>query len=336
MGSGDILFTAQHLDDQAETLLLQLFRGSGPRGLSAMPEMRRFGPGWMARPFLDVGRDGLREYAGEKGLSWIEDDMNSNLNFDRSFIRHGILPDLKGRWPNISGVLTRVSAHQAEAAALLDDLAALDLTGFELTSPDALSLDGFQNLSVFRRKNLIRYWLRKQGMPTPDSRILGHILTDVAGSRSDANPCISWHGIEIRRYGQILHAAKRQRGHDSSIIGPWDLDTAYHTVLGRLQAVRGNGPGIKAAAIPDKKLVVSYRRGGERIRPAAGKHHRSLKKLLQEKRVPPWYRDRIPLLYLNDDLVAVAGFWIEDRYYAGPEEDAWKITWEGVDKVTLK
>lgn len=336
MSTGDLLCTAQHLDDQAETLLLQLFRGAGPRGLSAMPEIRRFGPGWIARPFLDVSRDELHKYAVLKSLSWIEDDMNANLNFDRSFIRHGILPDLRKRWPNISLVLSRASIHQAEAAALLDNLAALDFSNFELSSPDVLSLDGFQNLSESRRKNLIRYWLRKQGMPVPDSRILSHVLTDVVGSGNAANPCISWRGIEIRRYGQILHAEKKLSVNDSSILDTWDLNIPYHTVLGELLAVRGGGPGIRVAAIPNQKLFVRYRRGGETIRPAAGKHHRSLKKLLQEKRIPPWFRDRIPLLYLNEDLVAVAGFWIEDRYYAGPDEDAWKITWEGADKIILK
>ena len=336
MGTGDILLTAQHLDDQAETLLLQLLRGAGPKGLSAMPELRRFGPGWMARPLLDVARDGLREYAVMQGLSWIEDDMNEDLSFDRSFIRHGILPELKERWPNISRVLSRASAHQAEASELLDDLSALDLPAFELSVPDALSLDGFFDLSEARRRNVIRYWLRKLGMPIPDSSILSHILTDVAGSRYDASPCITWQGIEIRRYGNILHAARKQGNHDSSMAATWDLGIPYHTNLGDLQAVRGRGPGIKAAAIPDQKLVVGYRQGGESIRPATGRHHRALKKLMQEQRIPPWFRDRIPLLYLNKELVAVAGFWIEDRYYAGPDEDAWQITWEGVDKVVFK
>lgn len=334
--SGGMLCTAQHRDDQAETLLLQLFRGGGPRGLSAMPEIRRFGSGWLARPLLAFPRDSIREYALVNGLSWIEDDMNADQSYDRSFLRHTILTELRARWPNISGVLSRASSHQAEAAILLDELAARDMEAHSLPDPDTLSLQGMQNLSLPRCRNLIRYWFRTRGLPVPDYRTLQQILSEVVASRVDAQPCISWQGMEIRRYRQVLYLVTRSDHDADSDLHLWDLKTPLRTTLGRLQAVFCKGQGIKASALPGGQLTIHYRRGGETIQPVGRIYHHSLKKLLQEKHVPPWLRNRIPLLYLNKDLVAVAGFWIDNSFHAAADEDAWKITWEGAEKVVQK
>lgn len=336
MGAGEVLCTAQHRDDQAETLLLQLFRGSGPKGLSAMPEIRHFGPGWLMRPLLEFPRDSLRGYALAGELSWIEDAMNADQNYDRNFLRHGILPELRVRWPNLSVVLSRAGAHQAEAAVLLDELAALDIKTHLLPDPNTLSLSGMQNLSMPRRRNLIRYWIRTLDLPAPDSRTLEHILSDVIASREDAQPCISWRGMEIRRYRQVLYLVTRPTDCDSSGTQLWNLGSPYATALGRLLAVRGRGRGISTTALPAGQLAIRYRRGGETIQPAGRKHHHALKKLLQEQHILPWLRDRIPLLYFKEELVAVAGFWIAERYRAGPDEDAWQISWEGAEKVLQK
>lgn len=335
INSGGVVCTAQHRDDQAETILLQLFRGGGPRGLSAMPEVRRIGRGWLARPLLEFSRDSLRDYASARDLSWIEDDMNADQNYDRNFLRHTVLPLLKSRWPNVSGVLTRAGGHQAEAAALLDDIGALDLEALSLSDPDALPLSGMQNLSLPRRRNLIRYWFRSRGLPVPDSRTLRQILSEVLEARDDAQPCISWHGVEIRRYRQVLYLVTLPDGKQESTPRPWDLAMPYHARLGKLMAVRGMGRGIKVDAIPDGQVLIRYRCGGESLRPAGREHHRPLKKLLQEEHVPPWLRNYIPLLYVHEDLVAVAGFWIADSYLAGPEDDSWQISWEGAEKVIL-
>jgi len=333
---GGMLCTAHHCDDQAETLLLQLFRGGGPRGLSAMPEIRRFGSGWLARPLLEFSRDSIREYALIRDLAWIEDDMNADQNYDRSFLRHTILTELRVRWPNISGVLSRVSSHQAEAAILLDELAAYDMAAHSLPNPDTLSLHGFQYLSPPRCRNLIRYWIRARGLQVPDSRTLQQILSEVVVSRTDAQPCVPWHGMEIRRYRQVLCLVTRSDNDGELDAQLWNLSTPFSTPLGKLQAVFCRGRGIRAAAVPGGQLSIRYRRGGETIRPAGRGHLHSLKKLLQEQHVPPWLRSRIPLLYMNNDLVAVAGFWIDSSFHATADEDAWEITWEGVEKVTLK
>ena len=336
VNAGEILFTAQHLDDQAETLLIQLFRGSGPKGLSAMPEIRRFGLGWLVRPLLGFSRESLHEYAIARDLSWIEDDMNADQNYDRNFLRHSVLPQLRARWPNLSGVLARASEHQAEAAALLDNLAALDIKNYCLPDPDTLSLKGIENLAMPRRRNMLRYWFRGRNLPVPDSTTLQQILTEVVASRVDAQPCIHWHGMEIRRYRQVLYLVIRPDRSGETVAPIWHLDTQYSTCLGKLLAERGRGDGIRVAAVPGGKLTIRYRRGGETLKPAGRGHHHSMKKLFQERHILPWLRDKIPLLYLNDILVAVAGFWIADGYQAGADEDAWQIKWEGVDKVTLK
>lgn len=333
MTKDGILLTAHHRDDQIETLLLQLLRGAGPKGLSAMPLVCEFGRGLHLRPLLKYSREELREYAKAEKLCWIEDDSNQNTAIDRNYLRHNVIPLLTRRWPGLGPTLSRVITHQVEAAKLLDELAAIDLEKCHREIENTLEITHLKELSAPRQRNLIRYWLSMLKLPLPSARELQHVLDDVVSSREDAIPCVSWQDIEIRRYRNTLFAVSAIPQHDKDRVVSWQLRKPLEVVYGKLNARQGKGDGIRIKACPDHCLDVRYRRGGEVIKPAGRRHHQELKKLMQEEGIPPWYRDRIPLLYLKDKLVAVPGFWIDEEFSADANTDAWQISWTGKDQL---
>jgi len=331
--SNEVLFTAHHQDDQAETLLLQLLRGSGPRGLAAMPELKCFGQGWHARPLLDFSRQQLKDYGIENNLQWMEDHSNHAITQDRNYLRNMAIPVLGKRWLNMAETLSRAASHQAETLQLQEDLASIDLDMVVQDKGNMLNTDRLALLSMARQKNLIRYWLRKLHFTVPDTIKLGHIIKDVVLSRQDALPCVCWGGVETRRYRNLLYAMKPLASHDADIVVKWNMDQVCKLTEGELSATRGRGNGIKSDSCPDNMVEIRYRKGGEKIKPTGSQYHAALKKLLQKAAVLPWYRDRIPLLYINDQLAAVPGLCIAEEYSAADTEPSWQIGWSGADKV---
>lgn len=310
MRPGEILLTAQHRDDQAETVLLQLLRGAGPAGLAAMPELAAFAPGWHARPLLDVDRSTLRRYAEAEALEWIDDPSNRDLRFDRNYLRHDVVPVLRERWPSLGETLARVARHQAQAAELLRELAAGDLQGLGGSRDEALSVGALRALSEPRQKNALREWLRWRRLPLPSEAQLARTLVDAIAAREDAEPLVHWEGVEVRRHRDDLFIMAPLGKHDSGQVIPWDGRTPVTLPeLGRrLDAADLQGLGLDLSTL-DGHLTVRFRQGGERCRPRGHRDTRELKKLFQEAGVPPWERDRIPLLYCDERLVAVLGYW---------------------------
>lgn len=325
---GEVLLTAHHQDDQLETVVLQLMRGSGLPGLAAMPERAGFGRGWHVRPLLAFGRDELEEYGRGHGLVWQEDPSNDDRRFDRNYVRHEVVPRLKARWPSAGASVRRSAMHCAEAARLLKDLAASDGRG--VLQEDGLDLVGFRKLDRPRQANLLRFWISGRGFPTPSTRKLGSILRDAVEAREDASPCVSWPGAELRRYRDRLYlmapgpeVAVDQECWDWSLEAPLVLGPG----LGELHARPAAGAGLSAARLTGQAVVVKLRSGGEKIRPAGSPHTRALRNLFQDAGILPWVRSRIPLLYLAGRLVAVAGLWYDDEYRAAPGEPGVCIEW---------
>jgi tRNA(Ile)-lysidine synthase len=322
------LLTAQHQDDQAETLLLQLLRGSGVSGLAAMPVLTTLGAGRHLRPLLAVTREALYQYAIANKLSWIEDPSNTDTAFDRNYLRQQVLPVLRERWPAVASSLSRSASHCADAACLLADLAEQDLhalTGRENT----LSLTGLVALPYARQGNVLRHWIKQVSGKTPSAAVLARIMNDVTGSRRDSEPCVRWGGFEIRRYREELFLLCQtgpggQPGAlDWAMAGPLALPGSG----GVLTATAETGRGIRAAAVPAGRVRVAWRQGGEYCQPAGRGHHHRLKKLFQEQGIPPWERSRIPLIYIEDQLAAVAGMWVCEPFQAGPAESGFMINW---------
>ena len=313
---GDWLLSAHHREDQAETLLLNLVRGSGPAGIAGIGAIRRFGPGWLARPLLNTDRASLRDYVAAHGLQWIEDPSNTDRRFDRNFLRHDILPRLKSRWPDIGARLHRSAAHAGEAAALMADLAQIDLDALGGAAA-RLPIDGLLALTPGRQRNLLRHALRLLGLSTPTALQLERILMEVLPAREDAQPHVTWPGASVRRYRNSLYLLPEVLA-DAPLCGPI---SAHEVPLGAGLGVLHFEPGAARGLSPgllERGLRLDIRQGGEEFKPEGHAHTRKLKKLLQEEGVVPWMRERLPLIYSGDQLVAVGDLWIASEASSTP------------------
>jgi tRNA(Ile)-lysidine synthase len=324
------LMTAQHRDDQAETLLLQLLRGSGVKGLAAMPRLAPFGGGYLMRPLLECSRDALLDYARENRLNWVDDPSNQDISLDRNFLRHQVLPVLRQRWPALSATLSRSARHCAGAAMILEDMARQDLETLIDEPKDTLPVAGLLQLPPERQRNSVRQWLKGTGGTTPSEAVLARIMNDMLGGRTDAEACVRWGACELRRYRDRLYLLPQLPRQGTPALLEWRPETALELPQagGVLSACRRTGGGVRAAAFAGAEVRVTWRRGGERCRPAGRRHHHALKKLFQESAIPPWERGRIPLVYIGDELAAVADLWVCDPFSAGPGEPGFSIRWD--------
>jgi tRNA(Ile)-lysidine synthase len=329
--AGHTLLTAQHQDDQAETLLLQLLRGSGVSGLAAMPVLMRLGAGWHLRPLLDVTREEIRHYATRHDLSWTDDPSNRDTAFDRNYLRHQVLPVLRKRWPAVSSSLSRSAAHCAEADGLIEQLAENDLQGVMDGQTDTLSVPGLVTLPGDRQRNVLRAWLKYRTGRAPSTAVLARIINDVLHSRPDAGPCVRWNCYELRRYRDAVYCLQHSANRHATAVLDWSLSEPL--ILpgagGVLTVTPVSGAGIRRTDVNAGGVRVTWRKGGERCIPAGRGHHHSLKKLFQEQGIPPWERDRIPLIYIQDQLAMVPGLWVCEPFQAGPAEPGMLIDWDG-------
>lgn len=326
-GPGTVTATAHHREDLAETILMRLLRGSGPAGLAGIPPRRRFGGGWLWRPLLDVSREWLRDYARRHALRSVDDPSNSDRRLDRGFLREEVIPVLRRRWPDPAAALSRVAAHQRAALSLLEALAARDCRE-AVDASGAFAIAAMHDWTAARSANALRHWISERGLPLPDSRKLERIREEVIGARSDATPVLRWPGAELRRYRGRLYARAPPRSIDLRRVHLWEnIRVPLELDHGLLRAEAVCGSGLSARGASAFPLNVRFRRGGERARPSGRARSQTLKKLFQEYGVPPWERDRLPLLYAGDRLAAVADLWICRGFEAEPSESGWKIRW---------
>ena len=308
----EVLLTAQHQDDQAETVLIQLLRGAGINGLAAMPAISNFANGQHARPLLGVTRESLEAYAKLHALDFIADPSNEDQRFDRNFIRHEIVPRLKARWPSANRVLSRVAQHQAEAKHVLAEYLQHDLLQLTGNREGTLSIKKLRDLSSARCNAVVRYFLAQQGFLAPSEKKLTHIMNDVLAAKQEAMPCVQWQGVEVRRFKDDLYALAPLAPHDATQIIPWNLQVPLSLVSQNrilkptLVDVINHGSLRNGAVMEAAGVTVRFRQGGEKIYSEARKRTISVKNLMQEHHIPPWERDRIPLIYVGETLVAIA------------------------------
>ncbi|BCK87431.1 tRNA(Ile)-lysidine synthase [Sideroxyarcus emersonii] len=318
----DAVALAHHADDQVETLLLQLLRGAGIKGAAAMPVFKpatRDTPATV-RPLLDISRSMLHEYAHHHGLRWVEDESNVDERYPRNFLRHRLLPLLEERFPAYRETLVRSAGHFAETSSLLDELARQDAQGMALDA--ALDIRPLRELAAHRAKNLLRHFLQIQGAPMPHSAQLDEMLHQLLAARDDAAVCVGFGEWQLRRYQDKAYVSRSAGWFDRSLVLPWQgeselqwpaLDTVIHFRDSRQQ-------GISLAKLRRAPVTVRLRGGGESLRPGPAATTRSLKNLLQEHHVPPWRRERLPLLYSGEQLVCVVGVGIHAEYQAAAGE----------------
>ena len=328
----ECLLTAHHRQDQAETLLLQALRGSGVKGMSAMPLCRVLGLGWHVRPVLDVPQRELLQLGGRLGNSKVLDPMNEDLRFDRSYLRKAIWPLIETRWPGADIALSRSARHMAEAQELLDGVAAADVA--RLRDGDALSVPALRALPPANRMNAIRAWLGEAGVEAPSTARLAEALRQVFEADADHQPAIVWGDKALRRYRQRLFLTEadcpRLEG-----ARPWTAvlgsSIALGANLGYLTWSAQTG-GIAADALPSV-VIVRRREGGETLKPARSAKTQTVQHLCQSQGVLPWMRDALPLVFAGDELIAVADLWLEARWCAAPDAPGLKIAWNNAPLV---
>ncbi len=311
-----ILLTAHHQRDQAETLLLQLLRGAGPRGLSAMPTEKSFGNGTLLRPLLDMPYAHLQAYAEQFELDWVDDPSNDNPRFDRNLLRHSLMPLMRERWQGLDQVLARVSRHQTSATRLMDDMARIDLKGARGASPNTLSVHALLGLPPYRRDNLLRFWFHSRGMRLPSEAVMQRLTPELLEAREDAMPIVEWDGAELRRFQDDVYLLPVLDAVPHGWQQPLPEKSMPLPAGGSISVESDCGKGIDAQLLAQGSWHIRYRQGGERIKPAGHPHTRTLKQLLQENAVPPWVRERMPLVYCQDQLVAVAQLWVAEGFQA--------------------
>lgn len=305
---GELLLTGQHLDDQSETILLQLMRGAGPAGLAAMPRARALARGWLMRPLLNVSREQISAYASRHQLEWLDDPSNTDLSIDRNFLRRQVLPELRQRWPMAAGSLAAAAARCAESADLLMALAQLD-SRHGLAAGSGLAVHSVLTLPVPRQRNLVRCWLRVEGARAAPAWALTRIVEELLPTADSGRAVVAWGGFEVRPYRGRLHAMETL----PAVPAGWRqaLTREQPSALPdgtRVELVSVTG-GIDARLLKGRTVEVGFRVGGERLRLVRGGPRRTLKNLFREAGVPPWERSRWPLLFCDGALLAVAGRW---------------------------
>ena len=328
LGPGEWLLTAHHQDDQLETVLLHLLRGSGVHGLAGIPSRSDFAQGRLCRPLLGVSCESIAAYAQEHALGWIEDPSNADTALDRNFLRARVVPALRQRWPAAALAAGRSARLAAEAADLLEDLARID--GDLVMQGETLSLPPFRELGAPRQRNLVRYLLRQRGWRMPPEQRLVAGLQQLVGARVDRHPVLAWSGYSIRRFRERLYFVADSPAVDQAEPHVWSGEGVLQLggPRGELRLQPTTGAGL-AARIVGGGLQVAFRAGGEAMRSDGDAHHRTLKYLFQQHAVVPWMRSHIPLLYVDGELAAVADLWLADWAVAGPGEAGLLVAWDG-------
>lgn len=340
---GDCLLTGHHRDDQAETVLLRLFRGAGASGLAAIPRRRSLAAGQLLRPLLGVGRQQLVDYALREGLSWIDDDSNASVTFDRNFIRLQVLPLIKQRWPAVSRQLARTAELMQRAQYLQSEVARDDLAEMDERNERcgySLPIAQLRQLTPTRIDNLMRYWSALYRYPVPHYRHLQQLRQQLQfAAAAQKNLVIRWADTEWRSFRGRLYlqpvqsistqstptqSAVKTR-HRPVVAFDWTLVDSITLPDGSCLSARPtSGSGLLVAG---KQCQIRWRLGGERCRPLGRRHSQTLKKLLQEYGVETWLRQRIPLVYLDDELAAVADLWICHDFAAAPGQRGVELHW---------
>ena len=323
LDDGEPLFMAHHGDDQAETVLLRLLRGSGVRGLAGMPAERALGRGRLVRPMLGLERSRIETLARDWALTWCEDSSNQDTRFDRNYLRHEVMPALEARWPRSGSRIARSAGHCREADRLLGELAAQDAR--DAASGQGISVEALRDLDRDRCQQLLRHLLIRHGHQPPGERRLASGLEALLEAPEDGRPELRGEGYRVCRFQDRLWLVPDLPDIEPGSASEWEPRSRLTWFGTLLSAERLAGAGLAVAA--GEHLHIRPLVDGDRFRPGHGQPHRPLRKWLQEQRIPPWERAQLPLVFRGDELVAVADLWIAPEWRVEDGETGWAPVW---------
>lgn len=328
----DVLLLAHHQQDQAETVLLQLLRGAGSKGLSAMAMAD--GKRAIFRPFLNIPKARIEAYANQQQLDWVEDESNQDLRYARNFVRHKVLPVLASHFPAVSATLARSASLQAEQTMLADTLAEMDAANF--VQGNRLLLVALEKFSDVRARNLLRWWIASNGIAMPSHARLGEMMRQLTTARADSALRLvldGERGLIIRRFQDAAWLV-REPPLTAENVEDWTASLAWHEMQSQvlpdgssLLLRHVHGQGIAMAKLAGLRLEIRYRRGGERLKCAANRPSQSLQHCFQEKQIPPWLRPQWPLVYCENQLICVPGVGIVPEFMAEESAPGLLIEW---------
>lgn len=303
---GDVMLLAHHADDQVESALMHLFRGSNRPGVAGMPVTRAIGCANLLRPLLQVTRASLLRYARDHELAWIDDTSNADTSFNRNFIRHELLPMVQTRWPAVREAVLQAIQRDEEVVQLIDYIGEKDLLAL-LDERGGVSIPELWALPVTRRRNVIRYWVHSFGLPLPGGAMLASELDTLKSSRQDASPLVTWQGVCLRRVGDHIFLTDQTPSVVPSVSYHFHSgdDHSVNELLlpfGTITADPVKGKGLVVDRLDE--IEIRFRTGGETLLRG---NHRTLKNLFQESGVPAWLRDYLPLAFVGGELVAIVG-----------------------------
>jgi len=328
LNEDDVLLVAQHQEDQLETVLLQLFRGAGVQGLAAMPEKISFGKGLLLRPLLNTSQQTVNDYAFKHQLNWVEDPSNLCDDFDRNFLRNQVIPLLKTRWKSVDKTVARSAKHCANTQQIVSEW------GDELfytvwnQKDNTLLINQLQKIDRLKQALVIRAWFTQLGFKMPSNAFIEEVFKSVLSAKMSGNPRLETQQHCFCRYQNKLYCLPISQSTFVFKMQCWAVDENYiglenNGFLKRTEAKEGLAISLWNLS----KVTIRPRRGGEKIVLEGRKGHHSLKKLFQDARIPPWEREKIPLIYFNEQLVAIADLWVSVDFIGRAGEPCYRLEW---------
>ncbi len=335
------LLTAHHADDQSETLVLNLMRGSGVDGLSAMPESRPIGKGLLQRPLLGFSNEHLLQYLRQNRIEWIDDPSNQMLDQDRNFLRNQVIPQLEQRWPGINRRLLLTRQAMADARILLEKLADNKLEAL-LLHPRVLNLSHELCDDPQLLRLVIRRWARKAGAGPVPAYKLEDFSAQLAEADNQTRSELSWDGWRIRLYQQrlwLLNGAEvRPCPYAKLPAGNFEVNLGKD--IGRLVfsgrhskhhenapfQVRQSDDGIRPWT--GEQIVISGRQDTLATSIKHGGIHKKIKKLFQAAGIPPWLRNSVPLCQSKGVIVAVGDWYFEPSFEMDLKQNDTVMQWQ--------
>lgn len=317
METNDCLALAHHQNDQAETILLQILRGSGINGLAGIAQSKKLGNGMLIRPFLQHDRNTLEHYANKHNLTWVDDESNFNESFSRNYLRHKVMPLIQNKWPGFTKNFSTTAQNCQQAKLNLLDLAYIDCPELK-DKNNYLSLNVLKNLKKARLTNVLKVWLENNSLQVPAAKALEILINDFILSKHDKQPVYKIHDKYIRRFNGNLYIVDQNNYAFKNKIWekfphPLEIGNNYFLKVDK-------GAGLDVAH--DSLVEVRFRSHGEKI--YWKKQTQELKKILQSFKIPTWKRDQIPLIYINNHLAQIGDFVISDKFYSN---NGYKIQW---------
>ncbi len=332
---GDVLCTAHHQDDHIETVLFRILRGTGIKGLGGIEKYSQMKGTNLIRPLISYSRKDLLDYANKFKVNWIEDESNEDVSISRNFIRKKVIPGLKNdNWPEYKNSISYLSVKAKEANEILDEIGHLDLKVCASESLDRISIHKIKELSHARALNVLFTWLVMNTHLGISNKITDQVYKSIVLASENSNPVVTFGkkgevgSFQIRRFNNFLHhlPLARVESLSNKKVWKWNTDNPLELPTGILSKQVSLGKGI-SSHLTEPGISIKGRVGGERCKPEGRSKSQKLKKLFQEYKVPPWVRDRIPLVYVGDQLAAVSDLWVCEEFVAKKDERGIVLSW---------